>query len=195
MPSGVRKRRKGVSRTTAASAVVIIIIIIGVGIFMLLSAGGLANIGIGGNGSNARSNVPAQIVITTTNPTLEQSIAPAGSDLLYYKPLVLQPNTNYTFPITITVENSAGIVLNTSMVIAPVNCTFIYPKENILYYLSPSSGFSPFNTTLVIITGSTVSFGWSTDDPVYLNFESALHNANISEPTILLTNSSYKFES
>ena len=158
---------------------------------MLLSAGGLANIGIGGNGSNANSTVPAQIIITTTNPTLEQSIAPAGADDLYYKPLVLQPNTNYTFPITITVENSAGRVLNTSITIFPLNFTSVYtPKENVLFYVSPSSGVSPFNTTLVIITGSTVSFGRSIDDAYSLNFESSVPQ-NLNPPFILFTNSSY----
>ncbi|MCL4339991.1 MAG: hypothetical protein JRN37_04205 [Nitrososphaerota archaeon] len=195
MPFGVRMRRKGVSRITTAFAVAIIIIIIAVAGFIIFSAGGLGNIGIGtgGNGGGANSNVPAQIVITSTNPTLEQSIAPAGVDLLYYKPLVLQPNTNYTFPITITVENSAGEVLNTSIVITPVNCTFIYPKDNILYYVSPSSGVSPFNATLVIVTGSTVNFGQTTDGDISLSF--TLSTAMVKNPNIyniLIANSSYK---
>ncbi|MDG7044854.1 MAG: hypothetical protein JRN19_06540 [Nitrososphaerota archaeon] len=195
MPLGARTRGKGVSRIATAFAVAIIIIIIAVAGFIIFSAGGLGNIGIGtgGNGGGANSNVPAQIVITTTNPTLEQSIAPAGSDFLYYKPLVLQPNMNYTFPITIKVENSAGNVLNTSLVLLPMNYTFRYPKENVLVYISPSSGISPFNTTLVIITGSTVSFGRSADDSTIFNFEpSILDNVNVSVPSILFTNSSFK---
>ncbi|MDG7036660.1 MAG: hypothetical protein JRN37_08245 [Nitrososphaerota archaeon] len=193
MPSGVRKRRKGVSRTTTALAVVIIIIIIGVALFMLLSAGGLANIGIGGNGSSANSTVPAQLIATSTNPVLEASIAPPGAVLLYYKPIVLQPNMNYSFPITLTVENSAGRVLNTTITIFPLNFTSVYtPKENVLFYMSPSSGVSPFNTTLVIVTGSTVNFGQSAAVVYSLNFESSLP-PNVTPSAILFTNSSYKF--
>ena len=195
MPLGVRTRGKGVSRITTAFVVAIIIIIIGVAGFIIFSAGGLGNIGIGTdvNGSGANSNVPTQIIITSTNPTLEQSIAPAGVDLLYYKPFVLQPNTNYTFPITIKVENSAGKVLNTSMVIAPENMSLSYnSKYSILFYVSPSSGVSPFNTTLVIVTGTTVSFGQYADSGINLNFESPQIYGNISVPTILITNSSYK---
>ena len=191
MPFGVRMRRKGVSRITTAFAVAVIIIIIGVAGFIIFSAGGLGNIGIGtgGNGGGANSNVPAQIVITSTNPTLEQSIAPAGVDLLYYKPIVLQPNTNYTFPITIKVENSAGKVLNTSMVIEAENMSY-NSENNILFYVSPSSGVSPFNTTLVIVTGSTVNFWQAADGIINFNFEPSTLDS--MAPAILIANSSYK---
>ena len=43
----LRKKRNGVSIITAIFGLIIIIIILAVGLFMLLSAGGLANIGIG----------------------------------------------------------------------------------------------------------------------------------------------------
>ena len=106
MPSGVRKRRKGVSRTTAAFAVVIIIIIIGVGIFMLLSAGGLANIGIGGNGNSTTNNQIWAITLNTTNTALAKSIDVGQVFNPATPPLILQPNVNYTFQVTIVELNT-----------------------------------------------------------------------------------------
>ncbi len=151
MPSGVRKRRKGVSRTTAAFAVVIIIIIIGVGIFMLLSAGGLANIGIGGNGTT--SNVPAYVGFTTTNSTLKSHLMTPFFGLA--TPYRLEPNTNYTFPVTIILVNSNGNEIQNA---PPIN-VILAPESlgGITAYFNPSSGVPPFNTTLVMTTGSIIT--------------------------------------
>ncbi|MDG7034953.1 MAG: hypothetical protein JRM78_01885 [Nitrososphaerota archaeon] len=165
MPSGVRKRRKGVSRTTAAFAVVIIIIIIGVGIFMLLSAGGLANIGIGGNGTT--SNVPAYVGFTTTNSTLKSHLMTPFFGLA--TPYRLEPNTNYTFPVTIILVNSNGNEIQNAPPIKAMLDPGGYPPGGaplgtpngyggIIAYFNPSSGVPPFNTTLVIITGSNITY-------------------------------------
>ena len=188
MPSGVRKKRKGVSRTTAALAVVIIIIIIGVGIFMLLSAGGLANIGIGGNGSNATSNVPSWVIITTTNKTLAQSIANINTNLIspLQPPLILYPNQTYEYPVTVEVINSAGNVLNASIHLFSINGTF--PNEDVTAYLSPSSGVSPFKATLFIITGSTISMNGGHDDSIQWGNNITAVNNTVQDFSILIAN-------
>ena len=59
----LRKKRNGVSIITAALGVIIVIIIIAVGLFVVLGAGGLANIGIVGNGST--NSTPIGITLPT----------------------------------------------------------------------------------------------------------------------------------
>ncbi|MDG7038237.1 MAG: hypothetical protein JRN37_03620 [Nitrososphaerota archaeon] len=59
----LRKRRKRRGIITAALGVTIIIIILAVGLFMVLGAGGLANIGIVGNGST--NSTPIGITLPT----------------------------------------------------------------------------------------------------------------------------------
>ena len=147
--SGARKR-EGVGRTTAAFAVVIIIIILAVGLFMLLSAGGLANIGIGGN---ANSNVPAYVGFTTTNSTLKSHLNTPF--LAIATPYRLEPNTNYTFPVTIILVNSNGNEIQNA---PPIN-VILAPESlgGITAYFNPSSGVPPFNTTLVMTTGSIIT--------------------------------------
>ncbi|MDG7047268.1 MAG: hypothetical protein JRN53_06780 [Nitrososphaerota archaeon] len=159
MPSGVRKRRKGVSRTTAAFAVVIIIIIIGVGIFMLLSAGGLANIGIGGNGNSTTNNQIWAITLNTTNTALAKSIDVGPVFNPATPPLILQPNVNYTFQVTIVELNTnlkpiqpqqpitvgGGVSSPNISNTAPI--TFlINQRPATQYFVTP-----PFNVTMMIM--------------------------------------------
>lgn len=157
--SGARKR-EGVGRTTAAFAVVIIIIILAVGIFLILSAGGLANIGIGGNGS--ANNTPIGITLTTTNSTLAPAIVTAGGAMpvsyLQSHALILQPNVLYAFNVTVTAVNSNLKPINTSLPIPPLevgvlsytNGTFNTFISGMNVTLTPSSGTLPFNAVLTI---------------------------------------------
>ncbi|MDG7041352.1 MAG: hypothetical protein JRN66_08875 [Nitrososphaerota archaeon] len=154
----LRKKRNGVSIITAALGVIIVIIIIAVGLFMVLGAGGLANIGIGGNGS--ANNTPIGITLTTTNSTLAPALVTAGGPMLvsYLQAhaLILQPNVLYTFSVTVTAVNPNLKPINTSI---PVMLDFAHSEFTNgvanLYGLnaniSPSSGTLPYNAILSII--------------------------------------------
>ncbi len=163
--SGARKR-KGVGRTTAVFGVIIIIIIIAVAGFIIFSAGGLGNIGIGtgGNGGGANSNVPAYVGFTTTNSTLKSHLNTPFFALA--TPYRLEPNTNYTFPVTIILVNSNGNeIQNATPIYVSLNPGGTPPSDvgaqhgldGINAYFNPSSGVPPFSTTLVITTGSNIT--------------------------------------
>ena len=110
MPLGARTRGKGVSRIATAFAVAIIIIIIGVAGFIIFSAGGLGNIGIGtggnGNGGSTANNQIWAITLNTTNSALAKSIDVGQVFNPATPPLILQPNVNYTFQVTVVELNT-----------------------------------------------------------------------------------------
>ena len=110
MPFGVRMIRKGVSRITTAFAVAIIIIILAVGLLFFLSAGGLGNIGIGtggnGTGGSTANNQIWAFTFNTTNSALAKSIYVGQVFNPATPPLILQPNVNYTFQVTIVELNT-----------------------------------------------------------------------------------------
>ena len=189
----LKKKRNGISPITAGFGVLIILIIIGVALFLILSAGGLANIGIGGNGSNATSNVPAYVGFTTTNSTLKSHLNTPFT--AYTTPYRLEPNTNYTFPVTIILVNSNGNeIQNATPITVTLNPGGAPPSElgaqhglgGINAYFNPSSGVPPFNTTLVITTGSNITYApgeFVTTNITLININSAAYWIYVSNTT------------
>ncbi|MEM4099011.1 MAG: hypothetical protein QXW57_04610 [Candidatus Micrarchaeaceae archaeon] len=111
----------------------------------------------GTSSNSSNQNAPAWVIITTTNKTLAKSIVTTNTISPFTQPLILQPNTIYKYPVTVEVVNSAGKVLN-----MPVKVFFLYEFTGVPGLnasLIPTSGVSPFNATLIISTGNTVSMG------------------------------------
>ncbi len=184
----LKKKRNGISPITAGFGVLIILIIIGVALFLILSAGGLANIGIGGNGTT--SNVPAYVGFTTTNSTLKSHLMTPFFGLA--TPYRLEPNTNYTFPVTIILVNSNGNEIRN----APPIKVMLGPGGvpgglgGIYTYFNPSSGVPPFNTTLVITTGSNITY--FSGEGVTTNI--TLTNSNSAFYWIYVSNTTWNLE-
>ncbi|MEM4067090.1 MAG: hypothetical protein QXV17_09560 [Candidatus Micrarchaeaceae archaeon] len=155
------KKRHGIMRVIYG--IFLAIILVGVVLFFMFIIYGGTIPGITTEPSSStsfnspNSTVPAWVIITTTNKTLAKSIVTTIMIPPSMPPLILQPNTVYKYPVTVEVLNSAGKVLN-----MPVKVSFMYnftgvPGLNAS--LTPNAGMSPFNATLIISTGNTVSMG------------------------------------
>ncbi|MEM4098738.1 MAG: hypothetical protein QXW57_03180 [Candidatus Micrarchaeaceae archaeon] len=116
--------------------------------------------------NSPNSTVPAWVIITTTNKTLAKSIQTTIMTPPSMPPLILQPNTVYKYQVTVEVLNSAGKVLNIPVTLSIINA-FNPPGLNAS--LAPNAGMSPFNATLIISTGNTVSMGEGHDTSIMWN--------------------------
>ena len=182
--SGGRKKRNGVSFITAVFGVFIIIIIIGVGIFLILSAGGLVNDLYNVENSLPGANAPALITLTTTNSTLAPYIYTAPTGAPGGPVLVLQPDINYTFQVTVITVNYGLSEVKTpvpvTLSVVPITtASLLQTVPGSIFTLTPISGVTPYNATLTIRippgtsgTGAILS-NISSTASVKINVESA----------------------
>jgi hypothetical protein len=181
----LRKKRNGVSIITAALGVIIVIIIIAVGLFMLLNAGGLVNDLYNVENSLPGANAPALITLTTTNSTLAPYIYTTQTGAPGGPVLVLQPNINYTFQVTVIALNAGSLEVKTPVpVTLSVGPTIFNVSQGAffpgsIFTLTPISGVTPYNATLTIrIPSGTSGTGFITSNlsstaDVRINVESA----------------------
>lgn len=101
------------------------------------------------------ANAPALITLTTTNSTLAPYIYTAPTGAPGGPALVLQPNINYTFQVTvITVNYGLSEVKNPVPVTLSVVPIYNYSQgvsfTGSIFTLTPMSGVTPYNATLTI---------------------------------------------